>query len=363
MLKSAALIILSFLIIIATLFFSKVTIPLDSFDKRLESLLGNILERRITVKGPVKIKLGLQPVLEFEGLTIADPTNWDDAKNFIVVEKARGQLDLLPLIQGNLHINDLELEGVDLRLVTRADKTTNYSFGSSAANTIGEKTSHELTGLDVLRLKNIRLSYLDEHSGKKYLLAIDEAHGHGMKKKQLQFSLKGEFFEQPCSLEISGGSLYELLYGQETWLLTNGKLQIRDTRLDVSGALVRSQEKMIEYLALLIHGPNLDVITSLFDIRLPETGKFSIGGQVSVLPGAFNFINLELNVLDSSLQGDLILSLAGERSFLSGTLVSPHIDQALFSSFTKTESDTKKIPAKQKQRIFYYPGMLCKSSI
>jgi len=141
--KKSYIAILAFLMIISILFFSGIAIPLDSFDRRLESLLGHILDRDVTIQGPVKVKLCLQPVLEFNSLTIADPRDWSDGKNFLVVEKAKGQLDLLPLIQGDFHINDLELEGVDLRLVTRIDQTSNYRFGSSDNATEAGQSNHE----------------------------------------------------------------------------------------------------------------------------------------------------------------------------------------------------------------------------
>jgi len=360
-LKKTFLIFPGTLLLITALFFSGITIPLDSFDRRLESLLAKVLERNVTVQGPVTVKLGLQPVLEFEGLTIADPADWSDAKNFIVVKKAKGQLALLPLLQGNIHINDLELEGVNLRLITKADQSNNFQFGSSSENTGSSQSDHELTGLDSLRLNNIHLSYLDEHSGKEYKLFIDEAHGQGMKKSQLQLSLKGKLFENPCSLEITGGSLYALLYGKQAWPLSNGKLRVKDAALDVSGTLIRTQDGMTEYLHLSVLGPNLDVITSLFDVELPETGKFDISGQLSVLPGAFRLLNLQLNVQDSALQGDLLLSLESKRSFLQGVLAAPYIDQSLFSIFNKNPSEMDTLQKKNEKNSSQLPWDILKT--
>ncbi len=330
--KKSILLALSSLLLFVLLF-SGISISLDSFDGRFESLLGHILDRKVTIHGPVQLTLSLQPVLELGGVTIANPPGWPEENVFLTVNHGRAQLDLFPLIKGDIHIKDLEFDGVDLRLVTRTNHTNNFNFGTSSPEPDKEKTVHELTGLDAVKLRDIRLSYLDEMSGKEYSLTIDEAHGQGMPGSSLRFFLRGKLSGQDCVLDISAGSLHDLLYGKQPWPLSKGTLEIAGTVLDISGSLVRTEEELTEYLEVALQGPNLDAIGSLFETKLPATGKISIAGRLSLLPGAFHFLNLRLDVLESSLQGDLVLSLQGTRPTLEGSIVAPFIKQAIFSVF------------------------------
>ncbi len=324
-----------FLLLLILVLLSGITVPLDFLDHRLELLASDLLDRKVTIQGPFRLTTSLRPSLQFDGLTIANPAGWSqENKQFLTVEHAQAQISLTDLVRGDIRLLDIEFSGVDLHLISKTDQTNNYRFGTSASEPETKQKSHELTGLDLLSLKDMRLSYLDEHSGKEYTLAIDEAHGHDMKSSQLQFALRGKISGLACTLNITGDSLYELLYGKHSWPLSQGKLNIADTILDVSGILVRAQNGIDKHLAFMINGPDLDVITQLFDVRLPDTGEISLAGQISTSPGEFQFSNLHLAALNSSLQGDLVLSLQGTRSTLAGTLTSPHIDQALFSAFT-----------------------------
>jgi len=70
----------------------------------------------------------LTPILEFGGLTIGNPMDWPEEGHLLTVENGHGQISLLPLLKGNLLINDLTFKGVDLQLITRSDHTTNLSF-------------------------------------------------------------------------------------------------------------------------------------------------------------------------------------------------------------------------------------------
>ncbi len=97
-----------------------VTFRLDFLDARLESLAGNLLNREVTILGPVRLSASFNPSLQLGGVTIGNPADWpDQGGHLLVVENAVAQLSLVKLIQGGLHIHNLEFEGVDLNLVTQ----------------------------------------------------------------------------------------------------------------------------------------------------------------------------------------------------------------------------------------------------
>ncbi|MEA2115301.1 MAG: hypothetical protein U9P36_07935, partial [Thermodesulfobacteriota bacterium] len=122
--KKAIAVSLSFPALLLLLLFSGIPIPLDFLDSSLESLATHLLDRRVVLHGPVRLRPSLKPILELGGLTIGNPMDWPEEGHLLTVNSGQGQISLLPLLKGDFLINDLTFEGVDLQLVTRSDHTT-----------------------------------------------------------------------------------------------------------------------------------------------------------------------------------------------------------------------------------------------
>ena len=101
-LKKNLTIIFAVLVLLLALFLSGITIPLDILDSRLESLATRILDRKVTIYGPVRLKTSLQPSLQFDGLTIGDPKGWrDGSKHLLSVKHAQVKISFPGLIHGD----------------------------------------------------------------------------------------------------------------------------------------------------------------------------------------------------------------------------------------------------------------------
>ncbi|MEA3467492.1 MAG: AsmA-like C-terminal region-containing protein [Thermodesulfobacteriota bacterium] len=331
---------LSLLSLLLLLFFSRIPIPLDFLNSSLESFATHLLDRRVVLHGPVRLRPSLKPILEFGGLTIGNPMDWPDKGHLLTVEKGRGQVSLIPLLRGNFRINDLTFEGVDLQLVTRSDHTTNYRFSKSIPGSESKQSSHALTGMDHISLHDIHISYLDELSGRTYSLDIDEAHGSGAPESPLYFSLHGDVSEQPVSLEFKGGSLAELLEGKKPWPLTEGKLSLANTKLDLHGTLVRNDYETGAYLAISLGGTNLETIGAAVGLSLPDIGDFSMQANIGLHPGMARFSKIEVTALNNSLDGDLLLFFHDPKPTLAGNITIPTLHPTLFSAFTGKQAES-----------------------
>jgi uncharacterized protein involved in outer membrane biogenesis len=349
---------LSLLALLLVFLFSGIPIPLDFLDPNLESLATRLLDRRVTLHGPVRIRPSLKPILEFGGLTIGNPVGWPEDSHLITVQNGKGQISLLPLLRGDLQINDLTFEGVDLQLVTRSDHTTNYSFGESAADPEAKQSSHALTGLDHVSLHDIHISYLDELSGRTYSLDIDEAHGSGAPESPLYFSLHGAVSEQPVSLEFKGGSFAELLEGKTSWPLTEGKLNLADTNLDLNGTLVRNDYETGGYLSISLGGTNLETIGAVVGLSLPDIGDFSLQANIGLHPGMARFTGIELTALNSSLNGNLLFFFHDPKPTLTGNIDIPTLDPALFAAFTSKQPESAPVKKSENSESVALPWQM-----
>jgi uncharacterized protein involved in outer membrane biogenesis len=106
------------LAVISAVFLHGITFSIDFLDAYLESIATRLAGRQVTIEGPVRLNLSPHPGLEFGRVTIANPDTWDDHGNLLSVNKGRAKISLLPLLQGQIRIEDLEFFGADVRLIT-----------------------------------------------------------------------------------------------------------------------------------------------------------------------------------------------------------------------------------------------------
>ena len=341
--KKLLLIPVSLLAIVSAILYFGITIPLGFVDDRLESLAGRLLDREVAIEESARLTISLHPALTFGGVSIANPRNWQGDSHFVIAEKGKGRVDLVSLLKGSIRLEELELEGVDLRFVTRANHDTNILFTSSDKKSAAGTSSHEFTGLDHVSLRDIRVSYLDELSGKEYILTVDSARGRGMPGRPLMFSAEGTFLGLAYSLAIAGGSLHDLVQGGEPWPLRDGELTLGDIILDLSGAIGRNVEGGAGFADLFLSGGNLGELGKILGFSIPDMGDFSVDARIGLGPGMLHVTQLALAAMGSSLHGDLALSLQGERPTLSGNITVPSLDPRLIAKLKSGDSHAKNV--------------------
>ncbi len=123
-------------------------------------------------------------------------------------------------------------------------------------------------------------------------------------------------------------------------------MNLADTTLDLSGSFNLAAADRAAYLSLEIEGRNLDRIGSLFDFSLPDIGEFVLNSRIAVQPGNLQFTDTRFEALGSSLGADLVLSLAGVRPFLAGSIELDVPDPAMLGALAGgAEADEEALAA------------------
>lgn len=325
-------------ILFAVLYFG-ITIPLGFLEGRLELLAGRLLDREVAIEEPVRLKISFHPLIQFGGISINNPAGWETEDRFLTADQGQGQIDLLSLLQGDLRIENLELKGVDLLLVTRADQAVNYRFAIARRKPDTGARSHAFTELDNVHLRDTRVRYRDELTNKEYEITVANARGQGAAGLPLSFSGEGTFGGHSYSLEVEGGSLEELIKGENPWPLKNGKLVFGDVVVDVSGTVMRSPDGGPTTIGIALSGKSLKAIGNIAGFAMPEFGKFSLAARVGIRPGMVTATRIEMDAENASLTGDLVLALYGDRPALSGNITVPVLDPAFFSKLKGDNPD------------------------
>ena len=326
--------------VIIILLLSGITVSLNFLGSRLESIAGDLLDRTVSIDGPVQLKTSLQPSLELGGLTIGNPRDWADGQGYLVkVQKGKAQLSLPELWRGNVHIKDLEFSGIDLQLITRANQTNNFQFAAQHANQDPKTPEHELSSLDRLILHDLVVNYVDEINNKQYTLDIAEALGQGKPASPLQFMFSGKLNGTPVTLDFTGGTLKELLTKHDSWPITKGRLTLADVSLDVKGSLNLANKGKAGYTTLVFEGHNADAIGDIFGLRFPDIGEFSFATSLTLLPGMIQLTTMQLNALHNSLNGELIVELSGDRPRLAGNITAAELTPELMAAFQADDAE------------------------
>ena len=357
LIRAAVGLVLMLTLAIVILLFSGVSIPVDFLDSRLEALASRLLNRPVTIHGPVKIKPSLQPRLDLGGLVIGNPQGWpQDEKQLLRVERSHAQISLTDLFKGRLRIIDLAFGDAYIQLVRRADGSGNYRFSDinmPERTGASDPDGHELSGLDRLSLTNIRLTYTDEATRQSYSFIVDEARGQGKVDENLVFSLSGKLFGQPLSLSFTGGTLRDLISGAGTWPLVQGALELAGSSLAVEGAVDWARQDRAGYLSVALSGSGLPELGEGFNRALPDIGTYSVGARISVLPGMIKFTGMELvsSKFGRPVNGDLVLAFGAQRPRLSGNLTVDGVEPTHFAGSAVQQGSEAGEASEEEQKL------------
>lgn len=78
--------------------------------------------RDLKIDGDLNLEISLTPRLAVEGVSFAN-TSWGSRPQMVIVKKFAAEISLMPLLSGQIKVNQIILEGVDL--LAEKDKSSN----------------------------------------------------------------------------------------------------------------------------------------------------------------------------------------------------------------------------------------------
>ena len=170
--------LLGTLVLLTVLLAAAVVILVDPNDYK-EEIAATVSEqtgREFAIEGDLSLKLLPCCGIRLGPLALGNPAGFP-AGNFARIEDATVSVRLWPLLMNQeLQAGKIELDGLDVRLIERADGSNNWDFSTpdeAAADTNAETDSGTGLGqLDIegVSVSNSRLSYLEEATGEPLTL-------------------------------------------------------------------------------------------------------------------------------------------------------------------------------------------------
>ncbi len=281
--------------------------------------------RDLVIDGPIDLKISLTPSVDLQDVRFAN-AGWGSRPEMATLRRVEVEVELLPLLTGNVVVRRLVVIEPDILLETDAAGRGNWEFetagdGAAAPVDAGDSGAVQLPDIQDFRFQGGRLRFVDTASGQELTLDIVEATGRlpiggGGREIHLMAAYNGN----PFAVDGTYGGIAALLSG------TPGPL---DLTVTAGGATVTARGTagtLSADLAVTAAGDDLSEFSPWVGTDLPPLGPYSLSANLKSDRQSFDFSGLVVKLGESDLTGNLALSLAGPRPALRGRLVSQLLD-------------------------------------
>ncbi len=290
-----------------------IAIGLGPLVPRIEAGVAEALGRPIEI-GALSVVPSASPVVEIEGFVLESPPGFEEP--LARVGRAGAQVSIAALLDGELRLSDLVLEGARVALAEKADGTNNFGdLGPrDDASAPGEGGPPSL-GTAHVRLVDVEVSFVRADGSDPVALVIDEASGKLPAREPASLVARGSLRSAPGEVDLRAGSVDTLLSG-ETWPLAGegcwgGVCGSLDGGIDDLGSFEGLHG------AVRVHGERFAALGELFGFTPPVAGPFDATAQLDWRDGLVKLTDATGKAAGSDLAGALTITL-GETVGLDG---------------------------------------------
>lgn len=281
--------------------------------------------RDLTIAGDLNLSISLTPSISVDGVTFSN-ADWGSKPEMISVKKFAAKMSLMPLLSGNIQINEVILEGVQLLAEKDKSGKANWEFGAPAKKEETDKDSAgsgdmTLPVVESVRMKDVNITYKDAQAGQEYALnlASVDLKSTGL-NDPLKLMVKGAINGQEFSVGGQVGSINALVDGEvfplkldiaalKVDIGLDGKAGVPDGRPTADLKLMIDAASMAETLSAAAA-----LEPSLKDIKLPLQGGLKVGSQMKLDgPTKISLGNLDATIGPISMTGHVNADLSGKR--------------------------------------------------
>ncbi|HIJ32625.1 MAG TPA: AsmA family protein [Gammaproteobacteria bacterium] len=278
----AAIVIIPLLLMAAILVLN--SLDFNHFKPTITAKVEEATGRTLSIAGDIELQLSLSPELSMEGLALSNAA-WGSDKEMITIRRVVTQVNLWSLFGEELEILHLLLEQPNFLLESSADGIDNWVMGKTEQAAV--QRMDQSGGVPLFRHIEIldgQLTYIDGVNQSREQLTIQMLQATADDfASPLHLQLEGSYNEFPFEITAQLDNLVALNQGKST------QLQLKVKSGHAEGQFSAS---------LLLNG---------------ETGQYRIG-------------QIDLQLAQSRLQGEISVDSGKERPILQAALKAPLVD-------------------------------------
>jgi hypothetical protein len=300
------------------------TLDFGAYKGEITKLVRDTTGRELVIEGDLDISLGLTPAITVKGVRFAN-ASWGSRPDMARIDEFRAEVELLPILFGEIVVKQIVLSGADILLETGPRGTGNWAIGGEAK--AGELSPDKSGGVEIptvsrLLIENTVISWRDGQSEKVTRLRVAELLlTSSGPDRPLSISYNGSFNDSAVRAEGAIGSLAAALRGQAP-LTVALKAQAGGAEMTANGKLVRPMEGAGLTFEVALKGTDLSELGKPTGIALPATPPYALSATVSDTRQGWMLDGLKLSLGKSDLAGNVEIVTGGRRPEIRAVLSS-----------------------------------------
>jgi uncharacterized protein involved in outer membrane biogenesis len=272
--------------------------------------------RDLTISGELNLELSLNPAVSVEDVTFAN-VSWGTRKDMVTLKRLAVEVELLPLLTGDVRVKRLVLVGLDLLVETDARGRGNWELGPTGITKRGkgeqkaDASSASLPVVQRIRIQDLTVTYRDGKKGEKTTVHLDsmdmEADGPGA---PMTFSLAGNI--NGGSFQASGrlGPLEMLFKGGAPYPVSRN-LSAPGVNVTLEGSVADPGKAKGLDFRLVVDGKDIAALAKIFGASIAKVPPLKLAARISDPKGGYRLDNLSVAIGNSDLKGRVEVTLAG----------------------------------------------------
>ena len=256
--------------------------------------------RELTIAGNFDLSISFSPSLTADGVTFENAA-WGSRPEMLKLGHVEAKVALFPILGGNLEIERLILDDMDLLAETNEDSIGNWVFGDRKTADDGDDGDGELPVIEDLRINNALLRYRDGRTGERHVVMIARAEAGAGEASGGDFTLEGVWNNSPIDANGTIGP------GNENVAVALFNEMI-GAKTEITGTVGELDE--LEGLALHVRvsGEKLSDLNTIAG-SFPAIGPYSVQADLRDGDGETYILeNLRARIADSDLAGRVELT-------------------------------------------------------
>ena len=317
------------------------SIDVNSYRDEIAAEFRRATGRDLAIGGDIDLSISLTPAVVVERVAIAN-AGWGSRPHMVALERAEAEVELLPLLAGDIRVTRLILIEPDILLETNADGLSNWRAGPPSddrsrapSGSVGEAERKDeadsgpppIPIFDRVEIRRGRLTYKDARTGQEMRFDLDRVSAKAEALgSPLEIDAGGAWNGAPFAISGSVDSLAGIASGGAIGLELEAEAFGFETRL--SGTVAEPGKPAGLDLRVAVRGADLSTLAPLAGPGLPKLGPVAFDARIGGDADKLRIEDLKAALASSDLSGRIDLVLSGPRPRVSGTLESTGIDLA-----------------------------------
>jgi uncharacterized protein involved in outer membrane biogenesis len=285
--------------------------------------------RELKIAGDLKVGISLTPTVAVDDVSFANAA-WGSRPEMATVKRFEAEMELLPLISGNIRVKRVVLKGADILLETDSKGQGNWAFGQPGA--AAQPTTAPASGgtgklptVNRIAFEDVTITYKDGVTKKTQTVALQKVSAESADENSpIVLEIVANLNGNPVSASGSVGALSAIAANQP--LPIDIKAEGGGATLAAKGTIDKAAAGEGVAIALTAGGKSLADLSPLAGAQLPPLGPYSFSGNLSDADGGYKVAGMQLKMGTSDLAGDASVALADARPKIMATLASSLLD-------------------------------------